>query len=262
LTIGLFLIQLSLQSLKTVYFRSRFMKKYLVLLLISLSLTSYSQVESRNYSAWNAITPVYDVSDKVTVGSQFHRRSTSFYSNINQWVIRPYIDVKVSKSAKVGLGVSYLDNRRDDPNVNLEERNVYQSLKLSHDTKPIKLSHFIRLEERFLEQQSTVNGIPTELDDDRFSIRFRYRFSGSLPIHSFDDNTSISLDAYNEFMFNLTNQFRPEGFDQNWIYIGPTVKINDRLTFKSGFHDIYQQIGDDFVGNTIWDSSLTIKLSK
>lgn len=223
----------------------------------------FSQVEERDYSAWNAIVLTTDINDKITVGSQFHRRSTSFYSNINQWVIRPYVDVRVSKSTQVGLGVSYLDNRRDDPNVNLEERNIYQSLKIKHDTKPIQLSHFIRLEERFLEQQGTLNGVPVELDDDRFTIRFRYRFSASLPIHSFDDNTKISLAAYNEFLFNLSDNFRPEGFDQNWFYIGPTVKINDRMTFQTGYHDIFQQRRDGvFVGNTIWDSTLSYKIVK
>ncbi len=240
------------------------MKSIFLLIITSfIVVLTHAQVEERNYSAWNALVISTDINDQVTVASQFHRRSTGFYTNINQWVIRPYVDVKVSESTKLGLGISYLDNRRNDPNVNLEERNVYQSLKIAHDTKPIKLSHFIRLEERFLEQQGEVNGTIVELDEDRFTIRFRYRLTANLPIHTFDENTNVSLSAYNEFMFNLTNQLRPEVFDQNWIYVGPTVKINDRMTLKTGFHDIYQRRGDGaFIGNTIWDSTLSYKIGE
>jgi len=233
------------------------MKLPLCYFILCLSFSGFSQVDDREYSAWNMILPQKTINEKWNVQSEFHRRSRSFYTDINQWLIRPQVNYNISEKTTFGVGYSYLNNQNQNPQLDNVEHNVYQNLQFRQKTKLVNFTHQIRFEERFMDSFEVVNGNVIQLDDE-FAIRTRVRMTGVAPLATLGDNSSISLVAFNEFFMNMSDTFRPDSFDQNWLFIAPQVKINEHIAVTTGYQDVYQKRGEGFVGNSIWSSVMNI----
>ncbi len=236
------------------------MKNQFLTLCFSILLTlCHSQADSKVYSVWNMVKPSVQLNEVMNFSTQFHLRTENFYDRTYQELIRPHIDYKVSKVTTLGLGYTYVRNHLDEPEITLQEQNIYQQFLFKHSIGKPNLSHKIRIEERFIESK-TQTGTIIQPGDTHFQMRFRYRIIGELPLSKPEAKTKFSAIAYDELMLDMTNRFRPEDLDQNWLFLGPKVSFSNGISITSGFHDIYDKVGDLYVENAIWDTSVSIPI--
>lgn len=112
------------------------------------------------------------------------------------------------------------------------EYRPWQMLQFKTDFSKLKLSHWLRLEERFKEQ--------TDKSID-FSVRYRYNIFGTYPItkNALQKN-GLSFAVANELYLqngaHITNNF----FDQNRFFIGLWYYVNNHDQLQFGLTKVYQ----------------------
>ena len=94
----------------------------------------------------------------------------------------------------------------------VNENWLFQQVIYGTDTLFGQLTHRVRLEERFIHNQTT--------GQTPFSTRLRYQVALLIPLQGSElDNGVFYFNTYNEFYFNLTGA-RNAFYSENWSYAG------------------------------------------
>jgi hypothetical protein len=128
---------------------------------------------------------------------------------------------------------------------------------LSHELQTGKMSiqNRIRIDNRFFE----VDEEKSIWEESRYVMRWRYRIQARIPLKKKEEQTTVTLRVSDEIMFNHVENF----FDQNRLYVTVDFFLNKKLSFETGFIEIYQQrFGTSQVFyRHVWRSSLQYRIN-
>lgn len=236
----------------------------LLLLVCCMSIDSLAQ-ENRatHYSSWNTINVVYDIDDTWSTNVEFNFRRTNFLKDWQQFVLRPFVHYKLEEGLDIALGYSYIENYQYAPfstPIDAMENNIFQQLSINHKFSKFSFDHRLRFEERFIDNIVQMeDGVFVKMGT-KHKNRFRYKFQIAVPLKKIGAHGSLSVVVYDEAHLDFGNGLRPEKLDQNWMFLGVSLRASKKIKIRTGYHDIYAKRGDLFINNQVWETTITYKI--
>lgn len=205
-----------------------------------------NKVINSTFCSWWTVNNKYHVNSNLYFGSEVHIRRANFLKHWQQFLVRPSINYKFSKDYDVGIGYTFLYNYPYGAQpiaINAPEHNVWEQIVLHHKAGQIKLSHRLRLEQRFIGNIVTPDEthLAPYLDGFTYANRFRYRLTGKFPIAI---QGKFFGKFFNEIWLHLEDYMLPESLNQNWLYLGLGYSFCDRGNVQIGFMDQLIQKSD------------------
>lgn len=237
---------------------------FILLSILLITHISHSQEnKATHYSSWNSLTILKNFSKKWSVNTEFHFRRTSFFSDWEQFIIRPSIHYKFEKDLDIAFGYSYIQNysySKFSIPVDAIEKNIFQQLILKHKFINFILNHRLRFEERYIDNIIQNENQTFLISGTKYRNRFRYKFQVSLPVINIEKEKSLSFVVYDEAFLDFGNSLSLEKLDQNWMFIGFVIQPNNHVNIRTGYQDVYVKRNELFVNNKIWETTLTYKI--
>ncbi|MCF1421117.1 DUF2490 domain-containing protein [Mangrovimonas futianensis] len=234
-----------------------------ILLLLVIPQAQSQDTNYKHYSSWNTLILEGAISAKYYVSAEFNFRRTNFTTDWEQFIVRPSFHYISKEEVDLSIGYSYIKNyaySSFSTRLDVLENNVWEQVILKNKFKKFNLAHRLRLEQRFKDRLVNNQGV-YQIEGTKFNHRFRYRFIVNIPIFKEELKTKLQVTAYDEVLLNLDQGVRPKSLNQNWMFLGLKYRINDKVSIRSGYHDVYLKLNSDsFVTNHIWETTLTYKI--
>lgn len=238
------------------------MQKKIVYIILFLFSALYVTAQNKNYShysSWNAIMVNAHMNQKLLFKSEVNFRRTNFLADWQQIVLRPYIQYDINSLIRVGVGYTYTQNYSfsyfSTPIDNIEH-NLWQQFFLKQAFQDFTIWHRFRFEERFKDVIRSSNG-NFYIDGKEYSNRLRYRFIIDIPLI---DKPIVSAILYYELFLDFKQEWHPQSLDQNWIFIGFNIQVDEHVTIKSGYHISNTTRSEKNITNHILDTALIFRL--
>lgn len=237
-------------------------KKNLALLLLLGSIYTLSAQEYDKVNGiWNAIFLDFPLSDKLSLRTELHFRTISYFNVWNQQIFRPQLSYKASKYVSWRGGYSYLKNFDQDvtadPRVRTEH-NIWEQVQVSVPLKKSSFSTWIRLEHRFQEERPLQRDKSLRSFD--FSSRLRFRLTYQKTLSKPDAKVLWNFVAYDEIFTIMNPNGIPYKFNQNWTFLGFRFKFSKQLSLVSGFQkNTILKSANNYLKNRLWNTILFYK---
>ena len=237
-------------------------KKIIILLLLGVTNNLYAQEYERVNGFWNATFLDLPISDKVSIRSEFHFRTTSYFKIWDQQLYRPQLSYNPSKNVSWRAGYTYIKgynrDRSAEPRVRAEH-NLWEQVQFTVPLKKSSFSTWIRLEHRFQEE------LPLQMNNEMrsfdFSSRLRFRLTYQKSLSKSDTKTKWNLVVYDEIFSILNRKGIPFKFNQNWTFLGFNIKFNEKANLVTGFQkNMIAKPSNTYLINRFWNSTLFYKL--
>lgn len=234
----------------------------LVLVIIIGSLKfSFAQEYNKVNGIWNATFLDFKLSNKMSLRTEVHLRTISYFSVWNQHLFRPQLSYKASKHVTWRGGYSYIKNFDQDVTANpriRNEHNIWEQVQFTLPLKKASFSTWIRLEHRFQEEIPLKKGKSLRSFD--FSSRIRFRLTFQKQLSKMDAKIPVNLVLYNEIFTLMSPSGIPIKFNQNWTFLGFRIKLNEKLSINSGFQkNTILKSSDNYLKNRLWNTILFYK---
>ena len=235
--------------------------RLLFVIVICFLKLSFAQEYDKVNGVWNAAFIDFPLSEKISLRTELHLRTISYFSVWNQHLFRPQLSFKATKNVSWRGGYTFLRNfDKDvtkDPRIR-NEHNIWEQVQFTLPLKKASFSTWIRLEHRFQEK------LPLKKDKTLrsfdFSSRIRFRLTFQKLLSQTDAKTPINLVFYNEIFTLLNPSGIPFKFNQNWTFLGLRVKLNNKLSINSGFQkNTIDKSNDKYLKNRLWNTILFYK---
>lgn len=195
------------------------------------------EVQNQNHFWWSLNTNAR-ISKKWSVLADFHIRRTDFLAKNNFFFVRVGAGYTVTDqfSLATGYGHMWLANRSGATELFSNENRLYQQGSYTNNiTGKISINNRLRIEERW--QQKVVNARP--INGYRFTVRFRYQLSVTIPISRNKKIPSLALG--DEVMLQTGKDIIYNTFDQNRLFVGIKQQLTPSLSFDFGYMQVWQQ---------------------
>lgn len=228
-----------------------------VLLMGSFTILTAQEYDKVN-GVWNAAFLDFPLSDKMSLRTELHLRTISYFEIWNQQLFRPQLSYKASKNVSWRGGYTYIKNFDQevtaDPRVRTEH-NIWEQVQFTLPLKKASFSTWIRLEHRFQES------LPLEQDRSLrsfdFSSRIRFRLTYQKRLSKADAKVPLNLVFYNEIFTLMNRSGIPFKFNQNWTFLGTRFKLNNKLSVNTGFQkNTIAKSGNNYLKNRLWNTIL------
>lgn len=232
------------------------MPKRLCLFLLFCLLFSfgYGQVQ---FSGWLASFNTFSVTKKLSIHFDAQLRSSDDLAAVQTVLLRPGLNVHLSKQVVLTGGYAYIANRRTVANLSslLPEHRIWQQAVLNHKSGTAAVAHRLRFEERFL-SNAVVNNNRLETDGYSQAFRLRYFVRGIVPLvaskpSGFSKGPFFALQ--NEVFLNTGNKTAVSGksFDQNRLYTAIGYRLPGKVDLEAGYMNQYVVGRTGFTNNHI-----------
>ncbi len=230
------------------------MKTIFYSLFFLFSSIVWSQTEE-SYSSWNSLILDYKLNDSFILKNEAHLRRTDFLKNKQQLLIRPSMHYKLNKTIDIGMGYTYAKNYRETHD--FTENDLWEQIQLQHASWKLAFKHRFRFEQRFVENVIETTENQFEIDGTEFLMRFRYRFTVSLPVIKVSKSNMLSVTMFNEIWLNTEKGIAPRSLNQNWFYTGLSYPILKNGSISVGYLNDYAPIANNqFRSNHILQTTL------
>ncbi len=203
------------------------------------SLQAQQREISSSQNNWFMLMNEFRFSPKWYLSNEIHFRRADGLKNGQQFLLRPALNYRLNPNLELAAGYSYIltyPYGEQPVPVRQPEHNVWQQLLLRHAVGKLSFVHRYRLEERFVGNIKPV-GNSFEVNGTNYRERFRYRFTASLPLVSFEENKTLFVAVFDELWVNLDEVLFVEGFNQNWLYAGLGYQFNTLGNIQAGYLD-------------------------
>lgn len=236
----------------------------LILLISSVPQINNAQdINHQHFSNWNTFNLSKSLQGKFYLNAEFNIRRTNFLKDWEQFIFRPSVHLKPYDWMDLSVGYSYIKNysyASFSIPIDAVENNIWQQLSIHHSMVGLSFEHRVRLEERFIERISLLNG-EYAISGTIYSNRLRYRLTLSKLLKTFRNKQELSVIANDELFINLTDADRFGLINQNWMYIGLNYKFNEKFSLRSGYRYIYQRIrSGEYISNNVWETVFSYHL--
>jgi hypothetical protein len=205
---------------------------FLLTILCSLSQVAFANIKQQN-PGWLFIMNNTKNKKKWGTHLDVQLRSSDQFSQLRNFMFRPGLTYFINDKSDVTLG--YLLNQTFTDLIGakdntLTEHRIWQQYIYKHKISTVNVSHRLRLEQRFMEQNA---------GQDLFAQRFRYFFRMILPLEkgkqNFDKGPFAALQ--NELFFNVQNKVKLNGhvFDQNRAYLAAGYRFSKKMDLEAGY---------------------------
>lgn len=177
----------------------------------------------KQLGTWYMYNGSHKISEKYSLKTMAHFRYFELASEFQQEIYRLGINYIFNPKTNLTLGVSYStgDLAYDTSSIDLYESRLYEDLNLKSIWGKFTAKHRIRLEQRFIHKNITI---------DQFQNWVRYDLNISYPI-----SDVWSTYIFNELFLNLN---RSKRFAQNWTGAGFLYKLNNHIKLRAGYFQI------------------------
>ena len=216
------------------------------IILVLLCATTAIQAQDVNPSVWTFYNGRYDLNNRWFLNSEVHFRFTEGVSTFQQFLFRPQMSYVLNPHFTFSLGYTYIHSFPygeypipDD----LGEHNAWEEVMIHHAGGPLKISHRIRMEHRWIQQLVPVDFSSTDFEVDGFTFSNRFRYRLILEYHWKDSPWSAMV--YDEMFFSTNEYLLPQGLNQNWLYLSAKYQINEKWSVQSGWQQQYLKLGNE-----------------
>lgn len=196
----------------------------LLLLLICFLFCNlfYAQNTNSEIGNWFMYNGSHKTAKKWAIKSMAHFRYYQLANNFQQEIYRLGINYTFHKKLNLTIGYSYVttDVLFGKPEATIFENRIYEDLNYTNLFKKLKLRHRIRLEHRFI----TNNSMNTTSQWFRYDLNANYTIANKW-----------SGYVFNEVFFNIDKRKR---FVQNWTGFGFLHQILPSLKLNLGYQQI------------------------
>ncbi len=211
------------------------MKKSTILVLILISGLSFSVKSQSNnqYIGWMLWLHSQKISTKSSVNLDFQIRTSNHFEGIKTTLIRPSFNYKIADNLSTAIGYTYLNTKSINANnqtIFLTENMIWEQLLTNFKVNKINFVGRLRIEHRFIEQQTSTI----------FSQRIRLFLRSQIPLAK-QKTTNFSKGTYfvsqEEVFFNLQNKdmLNTHFYDQNRIFGGFGYRFSPKMDLEAGY---------------------------
>jgi len=184
-----------------------------------------------NALGWFVYSGDHPVQGRLGVHGEIQFRRDGVLARPQQVLVRPALNIELTKSLTAAVGYTYSRTYpyglTPDPSAYPEHRS-YEELTVKHDVGQWKMSHRIRVEQRFISDAGT---IPDEVSTRwRYGNRFRYALQLERHV-SGQWYVSTSLEPHVRFGIH----YRGRAFDQQQSYVGIGRELTDLWKVEVGY---------------------------
>lgn len=224
--------------------------------LLTLVLSAYSLTHAQTqFSGWLASFNTFSLNKKLSLHFDAQLRSTDELAGVQTVLLRPGLNVHLSKTVVLTGGYAFIANRRTVANISslLNEHRIWQQGIINQKIKRVSLAHRFRFEERFLPKAKIVgNDLETDSYDQAFRLRYFLRSIFPLtnqPVFS----KGLFLALQNEVFLNTGDKSAVNGktFDQNRLYGAIGYRLPNKLDLEAGYMNQYTTTRTSFTNNHI-----------
>ncbi|RYF87176.1 MAG: DUF2490 domain-containing protein [Chitinophagaceae bacterium] len=234
---------------------------FLFFSFVSISIAINAQPQ---FSGWLASFNTFRINNKLSLHFDAQLRSTDEIKSVQSILLRPGLNVHISKSWVLTAGYAYIANRRTVGVITdlLPEHRIWQQALFNQKINRIALAHRFRFEERFI-SKTVVEDNELETDGFNQAFRFRYFIRGIVPLviqSSFVKGPFFAVQ--NEIFLNTGNKTTVNGktFDQNRLYGALGYRLQGKLDIEAGYMNQYTSTAASFINNHIVQIALYKRL--
>ena len=207
------------------------------------SIGGFAQTE-RNVSQqsllWTRYNNQLELNSKWSINTEFDNRIFLNPMEENLYVIRTQLRNKITDKVEVGAGGAYFSVNTQVPTTvngfHIPEYRLQQDVTIKQSLGKVNLSHRYLLEERFIQNATSV----ALESGSSFYLRYRYRIQADYTIWK-DKNQFLKAVVSDEVMINGGNKIIKNTFDQNRIYAAVQYGVSPSVAFELGYLNSYQQ---------------------
>jgi hypothetical protein len=184
-----------------------------------------------NALGWFAYSGDHPVQGRWGVHAEIQFRRDGVLARPQHLLVRPALNIEITKSLSAAVGYTYTRTypygSNPDPFAYPEHRS-YQDLTFQHDLAEWKMSHRLRVEQRFVSDAGTV--------PDEVSTRWRYgnRFRYALQLQrSLSGQWYLSASLEPQIRFGI--HYRGRAFDQLQSYVGIGRELTEHWKVELGY---------------------------
>ena len=197
---------------------------------------------------WWSVNSTTRISERFGVIGDFHIRRNQFIRHSNFYFARIGGAYWVSDQLTLVTGYAHLwltRPLRNNKSTFQDENRIYQQIQWRQKVGKVTFVQRIRNEQRWHE----VLNEQGEYLRTRFSNRIR--FLSSFNIKVFENPKLPSISIADEVHFHFGKEIVYNTFDQNRVFVGLKVPINNQLKFDIGYMAVYQQLysGNNYTFN-------------
>ena len=209
----------------------------LVLTVLNSSAQSSSPIIVKDNQLWLGYYNSIVLNSKWSINSDVQFRTKNELKHYSQALIRLDGSYKIKDRVTISIGFAHFKYFITDDKTRGEWR-PWQEFKLADKIGNSKLTHRLRVEQRFNE---TIKNNEAS-NEYTFNFRFRYRFDIRYPLTK-EKETGNNVYALlgNEIMINASNVISNNYFDQDRLYTGLNYEINKKLSLQLQYMHIWQQ---------------------
>lgn len=225
------------------------MKPCSKILLLAIALCffvpAFGQVEQKKVEhvthTWVSINSIIFLNKKCFIMADAHLRENDFFKSNSFYFGRIGLGYQFDKSLSVAAGYGNLFSSATTAGwtTKSDENRIYQQVVYNSSYKnTMNVLQRLRNEQRW--QDIIVNDKKT--GEKKFTNRVRYLLSTSFQV--FKNPNLPQLVVADELLVQFGSAIVFNTFDQNRIFIGIKQKINNNLSFDTGYMSVFQQKSD------------------
>jgi hypothetical protein len=210
---------------------------------------------------WFSATSTLQLNKRVFLMAEGHLRFAQNFEPM-QLQIRTGAEITLNKQWSIlPLGYVYTGNplygKQPADFVNNEHR-LFEQMMFKHAAGKIKLSHRVRLEQRFTQVHTVENNEIVDHGYDLYTNRLRYRFQLQFPLVSGSDGAALLSGVfYDEIFISFGDAVTYHGPDQNRIFVGVAYHFSKDLSLQGG--PFYQMLVKS--GGTKQENNIGVMIS-
>mgnify|MGYP001273237784 FL=1 len=209
-----------------------------------------SQIKAQEHqdNVWKAFFSDYSLTTSKTIRLEKHIRTKRFFSENDQYLLRPSLILKLNQNSSFAAGITFLSTNLSDDR--LTEYNIWQQFGFSLPIKKTNYFGWIRLEQRWMKRGKMSNN---------YGSRIRFRTGFKFPLKFDAIKFSTRFVVFNE-VFLLVEKNFPYRYNQNWTFFGFEQKISSKINLLTGFQRNSIIRENDFLHKNIWSTVLFYKI--
>ncbi|ASZ09971.1 DUF2490 domain-containing protein [Chitinophaga pendula] len=218
----------------------KFLLSLMIICLIGLPIRAQQKLQQK-YQHWYTYFGNFKLSDRWSIPFDVQVRIRDGFTDKGQILTRGGLQYAANKRNSFLLGYAYVTTYADVPDVYLPEHRIFQQYIYQHPAGKASMSHRFRLEQRWVAQQTSRPGAPTERDW-QYGNRVRYFHRTIIPVQKHTQSTKFYVALQNEIFLNLwNNQINDKFIDQNRLLLTPGYLLNAALKLEIGYMNQFLQ---------------------
>lgn len=202
------------------------MRTILYLVVLIIPLTANAQITNSEFGNWIMVFNQTRIHEKWSLHSEAQFRSYSLDPNTEQIILRGGVNFHLNKSIVFTGGYGWITNYADDGEIikdqHTEEHRAWQQASLKSNYGHLQIEHRYRLEQRWLNNNKTIN----------YKDRIRYLLRVTIPLNKNDlVKNTLFASFYNELFIHFHN----EPFDRNRLYGTLGFQFTDKSNIQLGY---------------------------